>query len=87
MTKFKEMQIKAEVLEEIYKRVEGLRENFVNWNMNDWEATLNEFDAEKLENPEIEENWSVQSARENYNEGEYKLEIYDAVLEKIEKML
>lgn len=87
MTKFKAMQIKAEVLEEIYKRVEGLRENFVNWNMNDWEATLKEFDAEKLENPEIEENWSVQSARENYNEGEYKLEIYDAVLEKIEKML
>ena len=87
MTKFKEMQIKAEVLEEIYNRIEGLRKNFVDWNMSDWETTLKEFDAQKLENPEIEENWSVQSARENYNEGEYKLEIYDAVLEKIEKML
>ena len=87
MTKFKEMQIKAEVLEEIYNRIEGLRKNFVEWYMNDWEEKIREFDAEKLEDDTLEEDWTVKNARENYNEGEYKLEVYDAVLEKIEKML
>ena len=87
MTRFKEAQVKAEVLEEIYKQVEGLRKNFVEWYMNDWEEKIREFDAEKLEDDTLEEDWTVKNARENYNEGEYKLEIYDAVLEKIEKML
>ena len=55
--------------------------------MNDWEEKIREFDAEKLEDDTLEEDWTVKNARENYNEGEYKLEVYDAVLEKIEKML
>lgn len=87
MTKFKEAQVKAEVLEEIYNQIEGLRKNFVEWYMNDWEEKIREFDAEKLEDDTLEEDWTVKNARENYNEGEYKLEVYDAVLEKIEKML
>lgn len=87
MTRFKEAQIKAEVLEEIYNQIEGLRKNFVDWYMNDWEEKIREFDAEKLENDTLEEDWTVKNARENYSEGEYKLEVYDTVLEKIEKML
>lgn len=87
MTKFKEAQVKAEVLEEIYNQIEVCRKNFVEWYMNDWEEKIREFDAEKLEDDTFEEDWTVKNARENYKEGEYKLEIYDAVLEKIEKML
>lgn len=87
MTRFKEAQVKAEVLEEIYNQVEGLRKNFVEWYMNDWEEKIKEFDAQKLEDDTLEEDWAVQNARMNYEEGEYKLEVYDAVLEKIEKML
>lgn len=87
MTKFKEAQVKAEVLEEIYNQIEGLRKNFVDWNMDDWEEKIKEFDAQKLEDDTLEEDWAVRNARMNYEEGEYKLEVYDAVLEKIEKML
>ena len=87
MTKFKEAQIKAEVLEEIYNQIEGLRKNFVDWYMDDWKEKIKDFDAQKLEDDTLEEDWTVRNARMNYEEGEYKLEIYDAVLEKIEKML
>ena len=87
MTRFKEAQVKAEVLEEIYNQIEVCRKNFVELYMNDWEEKIREFDAEKLEDDTLEEDWTVKNARENYNEGEYKLEIFDAVLEKIEKML
>lgn len=87
LNKFKKTRIRAEVCEQVSQRIMELADSFKRWSMDDWEITLKNFDAEKLENENLEEDWSVQNARENYEEGEYKLEVYDEIVTMLEKML
>ena len=87
INKFRKKQLEAEVLEEVFKSVEEMKQQFKHWYMDEWEITLREFDAKQVEDESIKEDWSVSNARKNYTEGEYKMEFYDVVVKALEKLL